>query len=187
MEDESSIFSTEKNIWEIEFINKNRRTILQFYRFFRPKSRLGILLIFIFSNIIAWILFKFQHGNLLSSLFYISFIFYLIVIFINLPDRLFQKFFPPIEEDALEKVSKSVLFYQIQLFRSIFNVFYNLKNTLFMRCDILTISGLLTTIFGILLFLGKLPFYLIFHVSFLFLIISLSIMGDVLSRSCSRE
>lgn len=187
MEDESKTFSSKKNTWETEFINKNKQVILQFYRIFRPNSRFGIVLIFIFSNIIAFILSKYRHGNILASFFYLFFIFYLILLFYNLPDKLFKQLFPPIEDDALDKVSESVLFYQIQLFRSIFNVFYNLKNTLFMRFDILTISGLLMTIFGILLFLGNLPFYLIFHVTFLFLIISLSIMGNYLSRSCSSK
>lgn len=186
MINENKNFTTETNTWEIGFFNKNRRTILQFYRIFRPDSRYGIILILIFSNLIAWVLSKLQNSNL-TIFFYFSFIFYLIMIFYNLPDRLFKKLFPPIEDEDLDKVSKSVLFYQIQLFRSIFNVFYNLKNTLFKRFDILTISGFLTTFFGILLFLGNFPFYLIFHLTFLFLIISLSIMGTILSRSCSNE
>lgn len=175
------------NTWETEFIQKNRPAILKFYRIFHPNSRFGIILIIFFSNLIAWIFSKLLPNNFVASFFYISFIYILIVIIYNLPNKFLELLFPSLDENSLNKVSKSVFFYQIQLFRSIFNVFYNLKKTVFVRGDILTISGLFTFLFGTILFLKNFHFFLIFHVTFLFLLISLSIMGSLLSRTYSNE
>ncbi|OHT15282.1 hypothetical protein TRFO_14180 [Tritrichomonas foetus] len=169
--------------WECEFIDKNRRTITKFLRLFHPRSRLGLFLILALLHAISFGFSKISLNNILSSFLYISFLFISCVIIYNLPGPLFNIFFPPIDENILDKVSRKVLISQIRFFRLIFSILSNLRQSLFVRCDMLTISGSLTLIFGVLLYLKSFTLCFLLHICFVIILLSLARMGRQLCNS----
>ena len=173
----------EDTTWESQFISLNSPTLTKFLRIFHPKAKFGFLTIFLFFQLILFFLFQIQTNNFISTFLYISLSFLVIVFLYNLPELIFNLLFPPIDNDILEHVSKSVLCSQIKLFRRFINVFTNIKEIIHGKCDILTLSGVLSVVFGILLFIKSFPFYVFFHIISMIILFGMEIMARILCNS----
>jgi hypothetical protein len=86
------------------------------------------------------------------------------VVFFNLPSALFRIMFPPVTENIVSIVNRERMIQHLALFREVSTVVVELRRSIFVRCDIFTISGLLSLISGLLLVLRRFALYQVLHV-----------------------
>ena len=149
--------------------------IVHYLQIFHPHSRKGILFALFLLHVITFLFCQLSAHSFLITILYLFSLFLLIVILYNLPDSFSLLLFPPVDNDLLNLIPKSVLISNLKFFRLFFNFSENLRQSIILRIDLLTISGLLSLIFGFILLLNFIPPFVIFHL----LIVTITIMFSI--------
>jgi hypothetical protein len=104
---------------------------------------------------------------------YLAVLFLQGIVLFNMPSFLFRWLFPPVSEDVIDSADQAELIERVRGFRELVGVLSNLRRSVFVRCDVFTISGISSLIFGLLLILRS---FALCHVLHSFICVSMALM-----------
>lgn len=161
--------------WEDLFIEKNKKQLCQYINAFHPKSFRGILFLGMI-QLIVLILFPclFKTG-ISTTILYIGTIFLTFVFIVNLPNVIIQKLFYQKGEEVFEEVDYVKLKGLVELLHSWKKISNDYYQSIFVKFDLLTISGVATIVFGLIILIRAVPLYIVLQIIIFIIIIILSV------------
>jgi hypothetical protein len=168
--------------WESKFARRNGSALTRVLRLFHPKSWKGQLVLGVYLHVDLFLFHIFATRGVVTTFVYLGTLFFLGVMLTNMPRRAFGWLFPAVDENLLERVDQAVLFRYLNVAHQICLTLGDLHDSLFVRCDVFTISGFSVMVFGTLLLLRKLPAYVLIHLVIDALLLAFAWMGRSLCR-----
>lgn len=112
---------------------------------------------------ILYLFYRYTRRGFITTSLYLCSIFLLCVFLQNLPTFLIEWLFPPMSDSVIDELDQEIFISAISSFHQLFIFLDNIHQSLFVRFDILTISGLLSLVLGFFILVQSFPLYIIFH------------------------
>ena len=118
-----------------------------------------------------------------SIFLYLSAIYMLMISFQIMPDKIIGILFPSLSENYLSEVDQSLLSSFICRFRKIYMFVTFIYKMVFIRVNILVISGCVTLAFGLAILSRVIPVYILMHIIFTILVLKMAGFCSKLHKS----
>ena len=163
-----TVNESKQDIWDQQFLEKNKEPVLRFIKVFGEGSYLGLSLFFLILTAILVIIQVYIKNDVIAAIAFMLGFRTLIFCFKHFPKSFIDVLFKNIRDDFAKVSDKEKLRNLLKFFNQIYKLCLKYHNSLFIKHELISVSGTLSVLFGMMLILRKIQFSFVLYFGFLF-------------------